>query len=96
MTPEQPEEQLLVEYEISDNEHVSRAATQAVSSLKECEPWELTPLYETIDPEMLDELCESQQNGVVKFVYSDFHITVEQGKFLLLQPADAAPLLHPP
>ncbi|WP_394349518.1 HalOD1 output domain-containing protein [Natronococcus pandeyae] len=48
----------------------------------------MIPLYETIDPEMLDELCESQQNGTVKFVYSDFHITVEENEYLLLQPSD--------
>jgi len=37
---------------------------------------------------MLDDLCKSQQNGIVKFVYSDFHITVEKGEYLLLRPAD--------
>ena len=86
MGPNNPEQQLL--YEIPENESVSMAAIHAVSSLKECEPGELAPLYATIDPEMLDELWESQQNGTVKFVYSDFHITVEGGKYLLLQPAD--------
>jgi len=77
---ENPEQQLLVEHEIPEDESVSMAAIHAVSSLKECEPWELSPLYRTIDPEMLDDLCKSQQNGIVKFVYSDFHITVEKGR----------------
>jgi hypothetical protein len=85
---ENPEQQLLVEHEIPEDESVSMAAIHAVSSLKECEPWELSPLYRTIDPEMLDDLCKSQQNGIVKFVYSDFHITVEKGEYLLLRPAD--------
>lgn len=88
MVPENPEQHLLVEYEIPEDESVSMAAIRAVSSLQECEPWELIPLYETIDPEMLDDLCESQQNGTVKFVYSGFHITVEKGEYLLLQPED--------
>ena len=88
MVPEDPDQQLLVEYEIPEDESVSMAAIHAVSSLKECEPYELTPLYTTIDPEMLDELCESQRDGIVKFVYSDFHITVESGEYLLLRPAD--------
>ncbi|MFD1563867.1 HalOD1 output domain-containing protein [Haloarchaeobius amylolyticus] len=88
MVPENTEQQLLVEYEIPEDESVSMAAIHAVSSLMECEPWELIPLYETIDPDMLDELCESRQNGSVKFVYSDFHITVEGGEYLLLRPAD--------
>lgn len=88
MVPENPEQHLLVEYEIPEDESISMAAIHAVSSLKECKPWELVPLYETIDPEMLDELCESQQSGTVKFVYSDFHITVERGEYLLLQPVD--------
>ncbi|GAB3665350.1 HalOD1 output domain-containing protein [Halopiger thermotolerans] len=89
MVPESPEQQLLVEYEIPEGESVSMAAIRAVSSLKEREPQELVPLYRTIDPEMLDELCESQQNGIVRFVYSGFQITVEEGKYLLLQPADS-------
>ncbi len=89
MEPENQEQHLLVEYEIPEDESVSMAAIHAVSSLKECEPWELAPLYETIDPGMLDDLCESQQNGAVRFVYSDFHITVESGEHLLLQPADS-------
>lgn len=87
MTPENSEQPPLVEYEIPGGESVGMAAIKAVSSLKECEPWELVPLYETIDPEMLDELCGSHQNGTVKFVYSDFHITVGKRKCLLLQPS---------
>ncbi|WP_394340700.1 HalOD1 output domain-containing protein [Natrarchaeobaculum aegyptiacum] len=51
-----------------------------------CDPCELTPLYWTIDPELLDELCASQQEGTVKFVYDDIHITVENGEYLLLRP----------
>ncbi|WP_054863520.1 HalOD1 output domain-containing protein [Natronolimnobius baerhuensis] len=88
MVPERPEQQVLIEYEIPEAESVSTAAINAVSSLNDCEPWELRPLYATIDPELLDELCESQQTGTVKFVYSDFHITVENGEYLLLRPAD--------
>lgn len=89
MVSENPEQQLRVEYEIPEDESVSMAAIHAVSSLTEREPWELMPLYATIDPELLDELCESQQNGTVEFVYSGFHITVERGEYLLLQPADS-------
>lgn len=88
METRDPEDQLVVEYEIPEDEPVSIAAIHAVSSLKQCKPWELTPLYEAIDPEMLDMLCESQQNGTVKFVFGNFHITVERGEFLLLRPAD--------
>ena len=83
-----PEDHLVVEYEIPEGEPVSTAAVRAVSSLKERDPCNLTPLYETIDPEMLDELCESQQDGTVKFVFSGFHITVESGEYLLLRPVD--------
>ena len=88
MTPEDSEQPVLLAYEIPAGESVSMAAIRAVSSLKGREIRELRPLYETIDPEMLDELCESQQNGTVKFVYSDYHITVEAGTYLLLQPAE--------
>ena len=83
-----PGDHLVVEYEIPEDESVSMAAIHAVSSLNECDPLDLTPLYETIDPEILDNLCESQQDGTVKFVFGDFHITVERGEYLLLQPVD--------
>lgn len=83
-----PDDHLVVEYEIPEDEPVSIAAIRAVSSLKECDPCDLTPLYETIDPDMLDDLCESQRDGTVKFVFSDFHITVERSEYLLLRPAD--------
>lgn len=86
MEPDPPEGHLTVEYEIREGESVSRAALQAVSSLKGCDPCELTPLYWTIDPELLDELCASQQEGTVKFVYDGFHITVENSEYLLLRP----------
>ncbi|WP_425492878.1 HalOD1 output domain-containing protein [Natrinema amylolyticum] len=82
-----PEDHVIVEYEIPEGESVSIATIRAVSSLKECDPCNLTPLYETIDPDMLDDLCKSQQDGTVKFVFSNFHITVERGEYLLLQPA---------
>lgn len=83
---EYPEDHFAVEYEIPEDESVSIAAVRAVSLLKRGGPCDLTPLYETIDPEILDSLCESQQNGRVKFVFSDFHITVERGDYLLLRP----------
>ncbi|MFC6764465.1 hypothetical protein [Natrinema soli] len=38
-----------------------------------------------MDPEMMNDLCESQQDGSVKFVYSGFHITVENGNYLALR-----------
>lgn len=85
MEYEIPEDHLVVEYVIPEDETVSIAAVRAVSSLKECDPSDLTPLYETIDPEMLNDLCESQQDGTVKFVFSDFHITVENGEYLTLR-----------
>lgn len=88
MESQAPGDHLVVEYEIPEDESVSMAAINAVSSLKECEPWELTPLYETIDPEMLDNLCDRRQNETVKFNFSNFCITVERGEFLLLQPSD--------
>lgn len=86
MEPTGSTDRLAVEYELRAGESVSRATLQAVSSLKGCDPCELTPLYWTIDPEILDELCASQEDGVVKFVYDDFHITVENGEYLLLRP----------
>lgn len=88
MERDTPIAHLLVEYEIPDDESVSVAAIRAVSSLKECGPCELIPLYWTIDPDLLDELSESLQGGTVQFIYSDFHITVENGKYLVLQPTD--------
>lgn len=86
MDHENTEDHLVVEYDIPEDEPVSIAAVRAVSNLKGCGPCDLAQLYGAIDPDILDDLCESQQEGTVKFVFSDFHITVEAGDYLLLRP----------
>ena len=86
MEPDSAEDHVVVEYDIPEDEPVSIATVRAISALKECGPCDLTPLYGAIDPDMLDDLCESQQEGTVKFVFSDFHLTLENGDCLLLRP----------
>lgn len=88
MDHDNAEDHLVVEYDIPEDEPVSIATARAVSYLKESGPCDLNPLYGAIDPDMLDDLCKSQQEGTVKFVFSDYHITVESGDYLLLRPVD--------
>ncbi|WP_226480484.1 HalOD1 output domain-containing protein [Natrinema amylolyticum] len=91
MKHEIAEDDLVVEYEIPENESPSVATVRAVSSIRECDPKALTPLYEAIDPDALNDLCESrgdESDGVdctIEFVFSDYHITVDSDECLTIR-----------
>ncbi|WP_238709371.1 HalOD1 output domain-containing protein [Natronorubrum halophilum] len=85
---------LTLEYEIGQDESVSMATIRAVSAVKECDPCTLTPLYEAIEPDALNKLYEQKPRDTDKagckaeFVFSDYHITIENGEYLTLQPVE--------
>lgn len=79
-------------YEIEEDEPVSIAVVLAVSSVKECDPTELPPLHEAINPDALAQVFDSgpdSEVGVgteVTFTYSDYQVTVTDGEYITLQP----------
>ena len=59
------------------------SATEAVVSLvaqeESCDPLELPPLYESVDPEALDRICEVADGSSLRisFDYSDYTVLVD-------------------
>ncbi len=55
----------------------SQAVVRAVSAVTDAEPTSLEPLYETVDPEALDQLLRSGDAGMELTVrYLDYHVTL--------------------
>jgi len=49
---------------------------------------DLPPLYNTIDPEKLDAVIQSLDDGKVSFTYADFDVTVtSEGEVAISDPA---------
>lgn len=72
-----------VEYTCSEDEPVSHTVIAAVSEVTNCDPIELDPLYEYIDPEALDTIFRSSSTGdtnhdevCLEFDYKTTRVTV--------------------
>lgn len=72
-----------VKYTCSEDESVSHTVIAAVAEVSNCDPMELPPLYDYIDPEALDTLFHShsseetnQDETYLEFTYTTYHITV--------------------
>lgn len=51
---------------VQDNEHTSDALVRAVAVVEGCDPLDLTPLYDTIDPDTIDALFHPRSGRVVE------------------------------
>ncbi|QHS15739.1 hypothetical protein GWK26_00470 [haloarchaeon 3A1-DGR] len=84
-----------MEYEIGANEGISTAIVRAVSAVEGRNPLSLRPLAEVLDPDALDALFGSRDDGTPRpggrltCVYSKCHITIDNGEYLTLRPIDA-------
>ncbi|WP_246310449.1 HalOD1 output domain-containing protein [Halorarum halophilum] len=62
-----------------------------MSATEHCSPESLPPLYETLDPDALDNLIESwekntaRQSGQVSFEYSNSLVTVDDHDSILVE-----------
>lgn len=83
-----------MEYEIGANESVSAAVVRAVSAVDGRDPRSLRPLARILDPEALDDLFTSQDEGEprvggrVSFVYSNCRVTVDSGEYITIRPLE--------
>lgn len=80
-----------MEYEIGGDELVSTAVVRVVSAIEGREPRSLRPLADVVDPAALDTLFDTRYDGTprtggrLSFVYSDCHITIDNGEYLTLR-----------
>lgn len=64
---------------LPSNMNVTESVVQEVASLEGVDPHELPPLYETVDPEALNQTLESLSHGegYFKFTYTDYEVNVD-------------------
>lgn len=86
-----------MDYEIGVNESVSTAIVRAVSAVEGRRPCAVPPLTHVLDPNALDALFDSQPNGDpriggrLEFVYSNCHITIDNGEYLTVRLLEIHP-----
>lgn len=86
-----------MDYEIGPNESVSMAVVYAVSAVVGREPQLLRPLAEVLDPDALNALFGSRDDGGARpggrltFVYSNCRVTIDNGEYLSLDPIGPLP-----
>jgi len=81
------------DYEADEDESFSEAVIRSVSAVRGVDPTELPPLYDTIDPDGLDELFgptvqgKSRSGARVQFTYAGCEVTVfSSGRVLIERP----------
>lgn len=81
-----------MEYELDQDKSLSMAVVRAVSDAEGRDPLDLPPLATVIDPDALDALFvtdqqgEPQPRGSLSFIFSDSRITIVDGASLTIQP----------
>lgn len=67
-------------YTLPSGDRLSEAIVRAVAIETGCDPLELPPLYETVDPDALDELWNSETgsgaNVVLSFPYASYDVWI--------------------
>ena len=56
---------------------VSERVIRAVAETTDTDPATLPPLYESVDPDALNELVDSMSDGEISFEHADCEITVD-------------------
>ncbi len=86
-----------MEYDIDQDEPVSMAVVRAVSAVEGREPESLPPLENVVDTDALDALFDprpdgkARSGGKLSFVYSESHLTVDNGEYLTFHRLDDRP-----
>lgn len=83
-----------MEYQIGPDETIPDAVIEATQQCEDtnCQSGENLSLYETIDPDALNDLFASVNSdapralGHVSFVFRECRVTVEHGEYLTIEP----------
>ncbi|OIB57844.1 HalOD1 output domain-containing protein [Natrialba sp. SSL1] len=72
----------MAQYDYDTDHTASLAVIEAVSTATDCDPTELPPLYDTIDPDALDALFSDQTATDVRpeisFTYDQYEVTISR------------------
>lgn len=70
----------------------SESFTIAVADIADVDPLELEPLYETIDPDTIDDFVRSggvpDVGGQISFTYEGYDVTIHASGLFEIEPAD--------
>lgn len=68
-------------------EPVSQRVVENVAATKDTGPLTLDPLYDVIDPDALETLCNGAFDGSVTFQYADCEVTVDGDGWVQVTPS---------
>jgi len=83
-----------IEYDWRDAMPMSMIIVMVVADLEGTDPMELTPLYDSLDPELLDTLFSPRSDGTlavgeVTFTFEGHHIHVHKHGHISVRPPEA-------
>lgn len=65
---------------IHENEMLAETVARAVASAADADPKEMKPLYESVDPEALENLFDDERGrwpGCVSFLHAGYRVVIE-------------------
>jgi len=69
---------------IADSRSPSTAVIELLAQVEDTDPIELDPLYNTIDPDALDTICDPDSGfDSIEFTYGDNHVTIAATEYTL-------------
>ena len=82
-------------YRIRDDESITIGLVTAVANALDCDPMEIDPLYETVDPDALESLFTSRRSGgervgTLTFPFNDCLVTLVDGDRVVVEPFEVA------
>ena len=82
-------------YPIRNDESITIGLVTAVASALDCDPMEIDPLYETVDPDALESLFTSRRSGgervgTLTFPFNDCLVTLVDGDRVVVEPFEVA------
>lgn len=75
--------------EVDRDEQPSEAVIRSVSTVSGKEPTSLTPLYDFLDPDALDELVKNSDRVTVQFEFDGYLVTVRSDDRIFVRAAAA-------
>jgi hypothetical protein len=89
--PERRAEPHHVHYDPASDVTASELLVAAVADIADADPIELEPLYETVDPETIDDFVRSggsaDVDGHISFVFAGYDVRVYASGLLEIDPA---------
>ncbi|MFD1515494.1 HalOD1 output domain-containing protein [Halomarina rubra] len=67
----------------------SVAVVEAVANAEGCDPLDLPPLYDVVDPDSVDRLCPLNGGGEITIRYHGYAVTVRDAERITVERLDA-------